>query len=131
VDPSGHDFIFGDAFDWFRRMAKKKRRFDVVILDPPTFSRSKESGVFQAERDYGALASAAMTVVKPGGILFASTNGAQFEPEDFLGSVSNAVERARRRVMLQHYFPQPPDFPIERDEPGYLKTVWMRVAIRD
>ncbi|HEY3914663.1 MAG TPA: class I SAM-dependent methyltransferase [Verrucomicrobiae bacterium] len=131
LDPSGHDFIFGDAFDWFRRLAKKKRLFDIVILDPPTFSRSKESGVFQAERDYGALASVALALVKPDGILFASTNAAQFGPEEFLGSISNAVERAGRRVTLQHYFPQPPDFPIERDEPGYLKTVWLRAAIRD
>src|SRR5208282_2118674 len=47
LDPARHDFIFGDAFAWFRRLAKKKRLFDIIILDPPTFSRSKESGVFQ------------------------------------------------------------------------------------
>src|SRR5436305_3148961 len=45
LDPAAHDFIHGDVFDWLRRMAKKQRRFDAVILDPPTFSQSKASGV--------------------------------------------------------------------------------------
>src|SRR5208282_3924125 len=41
LDPAAHDFIYGDAFDWLRRLAKKGRRFDAVLLDPPTFSQSK------------------------------------------------------------------------------------------
>jgi 23S rRNA (cytosine1962-C5)-methyltransferase len=125
IDAAGHDFIFGDAFDWLRRFARKKRLFDVIILDPPTFSRSKESGVFQAEKDYGALAAAAMPLLKRGGILFASTNAAGFGPEDFLESLTAAM--AGRRVLQRHYAPQPPDFPIERAEPAYLKTVWLRI----
>jgi 23S rRNA (cytosine1962-C5)-methyltransferase len=55
LDPSQHDFIYGDTFDWLRRFAKKGRGFDVIVLDPPTFSQSKESGVFRAEKDYGKL----------------------------------------------------------------------------
>ena len=49
LDPAAHDFICGDAFDWLRRLAKKGRAFDAVALDPPTFSQSKEHGVFRAE----------------------------------------------------------------------------------
>lgn len=127
LDPAGHDFIFGDAFAWFRRLARKKRFFDVVVLDPPTFSRSKESGVFQAEKNYGALVAAALPLLKPGGALLASTNAAAFAPEDFLEAVTGAIQRAGRSVSRRHYGPQPPDFPIERAEPAYLKTVWLRV----
>jgi 23S rRNA (cytosine1962-C5)-methyltransferase len=128
LDPSGHDFIFGDVFGWLRRFVKKKRAFDVIVLDPPTFSRSRESGVFQAEKDYGALAAAALPALKPGGLLLASTNAAGFAPEDFLEAVTGAITRAGRRVLARPYAPQPPDFPIERAEPAYLKTVWMRVG---
>ena len=128
LDPLAHDFIFGDAFDWLRRLARKKRLFDVIILDPPTFSRSKESGVFQAEKDFGRLAATALPLLKPGGVLFASTNAAGFAPEDFLGALTGAITRARRRLLRQHYAPQPPDFPVERAEPAYLKTVWLRVS---
>jgi 23S rRNA (cytosine1962-C5)-methyltransferase len=128
LDPGEHDFIYGDAQGWLRRLAKKGRAFEVVILDPPTFSQSREHGAFRAEKDYGRLVSAALPLVKPDGVLFASTNAARFRPEDFLGQVRSAVAAAGRRIVQQHYVPQPPDFPICREEPGYLKTVWLRVA---
>jgi 23S rRNA (cytosine1962-C5)-methyltransferase len=51
LDPAAHDFIYGDAFDWLARLQKKGRTFDMIALDPPTFSRSKEQGTFQIERD--------------------------------------------------------------------------------
>jgi 23S rRNA (cytosine1962-C5)-methyltransferase len=128
VDPAQHDFIYGDTFDWLRRLAKKGRAFDVIVLDPPTFSQSKESGVFRAEKDYGKLVTAALGVLKPEGVLLASTNAAEWPPEDFVAIVKSAVMAARRRVLAEHFVPQPPDFPISRSEPGYLKTFWVRVS---
>ena len=71
LDPAAHDFIFGDCFSWLRRLARKQRVFDAILLDPPTFSRSKESGVFQAEKDFGKLVAAALPLLKPNGLLFA------------------------------------------------------------
>jgi 23S rRNA (cytosine1962-C5)-methyltransferase len=127
LDPAAHDFIYGDAFDWLRRLAKKGRAFDAVVLDPPTFSQSKEHGTFRAEKDYGRLVTAALPVLKPGGILFASTNAADWPPENFLADVDAAVRGAKRKILQRHYVPQPPDFPISRAEPAYLKTVWMRI----
>ena len=40
-EPDPHDFVFGDVFDWLVRLAKRGDRFDLVILDPPGFSRTK------------------------------------------------------------------------------------------
>lgn len=128
LDPAQHDFIYGDTFDWLRRLAKKGRVFDTIVLDPPTFSQSKESGVFRAEKDYGKLVTAALTVLKPNGVLLASTNAAELLPEKFLDQIHVAVRGAGRKVIQQHYVPQPPDFTISRAEPAYLKTVWLRVA---
>ncbi len=127
-DPAAHDFIYGDVFDWFRRLAKKQRAFDVIVLDPPTFSQSKEHGAFRAEKDYGKLVTATLPLLKPGGVLLASTNAAGLEPESFLEVIRDSVTQARRRITDQHYVPQPPDFPISRAEPAYLKTVWQRVS---
>src|SRR6185369_16519313 len=59
LDAARHGFIYGDAFDWLRRLQKGGRVFDCVILDPPTFSRSKDSGTWQAEKNYGKLVEAA------------------------------------------------------------------------
>jgi 23S rRNA (cytosine1962-C5)-methyltransferase len=127
LDATTHDFIYGDAFDWLKRLAKKQRTFDTVLLDPPTFSQSKESGVFRAEKDYGRLISAALPVLKSGGVLFASTNAADWAPEDFLSDISAAIRNGGRKIVQQHYVPQPPDFPISKAEPAYLKTVWLRI----
>jgi 23S rRNA (cytosine1962-C5)-methyltransferase len=128
IDPAEHDFIYGDTFDWLRRLAKKGRAFDAVVLDPPTFSQSKEHGTFRAEKDYGRLVTAALPLVKPGGILFASTNAADWPPENFLADVDAAVRGAKRKILHRHYVPQPPDFPVSRAEPAYLKTVWLRIG---
>jgi len=128
LDPSAHEFIYGDAFDWFRRLAKKGCQYPLVILDPPTFSRSRDRGIFRAEEDYGRLIDAALPLLSRDGILLASANTATLPPDRFLEMITQAIIRAGRRILQQHYFPQPPDFPIHRDEPAYLKTVWLRVA---
>ena len=65
-------------------------------------------------------------MLKRGGVLFASTNAAKLTPKEFLGAIGEAVAKSRRKILQQHYVPQPPDFPITRAEPAYLKTVWMR-----
>jgi len=128
MDAAKHDFIFGDAFDWMRRLAKKGRAFDVIVLDPPTFSQSKERGVFRVEKNYGELVSAALPLLKSEGVLLASTNAADWPPEKFLAAVEGAARAAKRKIVKQHYSPQPPDFPVSRAEPAYLKTVWLKVA---
>ena len=126
LDAGAHEFIYGDVFDWLHRLAKKGRRFDVILLDPPTFSQSKVSGVFRAEKDFGKLVAAALPVLSPGGVLFASCNAAELAPERFLEMIDSAFSSARRRIGRRQYFPQPPDFPVSRAEPAYLKTVWIR-----
>ena len=127
IDPRTHDFIYGDALDWGPRLAKKGRRFAVIILDPPTFSRG-EKGVFQAERDFGKLVRTFLPLLEPGGVLFAATNAQKFSPENFLGQIREAVLESQRAVRQWQYIPQPIDFPISKEEPAYLKTVWMRIS---
>jgi 23S rRNA (cytosine1962-C5)-methyltransferase len=127
LHPGTHDFIYGDAFDWLRRLKKKQRAFDLIILDPPTFSRSKEHGTFRVETDYQQLVDMALPLLNRSGVLFASTNAATLKPEAFLEMISAATSRSGRQISQQQYIPQPPDFRISRAEPGYLKTVWLRL----
>jgi 23S rRNA (cytosine1962-C5)-methyltransferase len=127
LDPAAHDFIYGDVFDWLRRLAKKGRAYDTIVLDPPTFSQSKENGVFRVEKNFGDLVAAALPVLKRGGVMLASTNAADWPPQKFLAEVAAAVSVAKRKIQQEHYVPQPPDFPVSRGEPAYLKTVWLKI----
>lgn len=122
-----HDFIYGDVFGWLKRLRKKGHACDIMILDPPTFSHSKEWGAFQAQMDYSKLVAAALPLLRPGGVLLASTNAAGWKPEEFLAVLEGAIRNEGRGIVQQHFVPQPPDFPITRSEPAYLKTCWLRL----
>jgi 23S rRNA (cytosine1962-C5)-methyltransferase len=128
IDPEQHDFIYGDVFEWAQRLAKQHRQFEVILLDPPTFSQAKSSGIFQAEKHFGRLVAAVLPLLKKEGVLFASTNAQKYRPEQFLEDIKGAVGGAKRKVSALQYVPQPPDFPISREEPGYLKTAWLQVS---
>ncbi len=128
LNDAEHDFVYGDVFDWLRRFVKRRRMFDVIVLDPPTFSQSKAHGAFQAEKHYSKLVTSALPLLKPEGVLFAATNAAKLSPEAFLRQVTAAVGSAGRKILHRHYAPQPPDFPVSRAEPAYLKTVWFRIG---
>ncbi|MCP5526181.1 MAG: class I SAM-dependent methyltransferase [Verrucomicrobiales bacterium] len=127
LDAAAHEFVFGDAFDWLRRFQRKGRQFDVVILDPPTFSTAKRGGRFRAETDYGDLVRAAARVLAPGGVLLACTNAATVSPPVFCGAVESGLHEAGRRIAARHYVPQPPDFPVSPGQPPHLKTLWLAV----
>jgi 23S rRNA (cytosine1962-C5)-methyltransferase len=127
LDSAKHDFIYGDVFEWMARFAKKQRRFDAIILDPPTFSQSKSTGAFRVEKDYPALMGLALPLVKPGGVLLACTNSAKWLPEAFVECVKSSVAKAKRKALQMYYAPQPMDFPVSRPEPAYLKTLWLRI----
>ena len=128
LDPDRHEFIYGDAFDWMRRLRKKQRLFDLVILDPPSFSRSRERGSFQVEKDLSSLVSFALPLLNPRGLLFVSTNYAPLKPETFMEMITRPIAAANRRIIRWLFVPQPPDFPVTRTEPAYLKTAWFRLS---
>jgi len=117
IEPDQTDFIYGDVFDWLARFAKRGRRFDIVVLDPPTFSRSRTSGVFQAEQDYGALLERALRVVEPNGILLCCLNTHQVSAAQFRYILKNGLPSPANLRQA----PMPPDFPGS----DYLKSFWV------
>lgn len=115
------DFLYGDVFGWLRRLAKRGDLFDLVILDPPSFARSK-SGVWRAERDYGRLVALATAVTAPGGKLLAMSNHAGMTSILFERLVQAGLGEAKRRGQVETRL-----FPGE-DYPGatHLKAqVWV------
>ena len=128
IDPAGHDFVFGDTFDWLGRFARREQRWDVVILDPPTFSTAKKGRVFQATRDYEELAALAMPLVASGGRLLCSTNQRTLDPEQFESSIRAAARRCGRVMESLEFETAPFDFRLGPKERPYLKTFWAELA---
>ncbi|HTS18215.1 MAG TPA: pseudouridine synthase [Verrucomicrobiae bacterium] len=128
IDPAGHGFIFGDAFEWLKRFAKRGQRWDVVIVDPPTFSTTKKGRVFQAARDYEELAALAMPLVAPGGWLLCSTNQRTLAAEEFETSIRKAAKRCGRTMESLEFETVPFDFRLAPKERPYLKTFWAKLA---
>ena len=119
-----HEFVFGDVFDWLKRFAKHQRQWDLVLLDPPTFSTTKSGRRFQADRDYEALAALAVPLVARGGTLFCSTNQRTINPEEFERSIRAAARGAGRDIKGLEFETLPFDYRLAEGEWAYLKTVW-------
>lgn len=117
LDPADHYFCKGDTFHWLARFAKQGRKFDGIVLDPPTFSRDKDGKVFRVEKDYGLLAELAFRCLAPGGFLLASTNCRTLPPRAFETQVRAAAPAPVRTRLA----PMPADFTGE----PYLKSLWV------
>ncbi|KTC92228.1 bifunctional 23S rRNA (guanine(2069)-N(7))-methyltransferase RlmK/23S rRNA (guanine(2445)-N(2))-methyltransferase RlmL [Legionella cincinnatiensis] len=77
LDLSKHQFVQFDCREW---MKVTRERFDVIFLDPPSFSNSKRmSDVLDIQRDHVSLINAAMRLLNPDGVLYFSTNLRQFK----------------------------------------------------
>jgi 23S rRNA (cytosine1962-C5)-methyltransferase len=117
ISPDHHDFIFGDVFDWLGRFQRRGRKFDIIVLDPPTFSRDRKSKVFRIQEDYGELASLACKCLNKNGRLFCSTNFRGMTFNEFLRILRTAIDRPFKAAAGS----MPPDFTGDK----YLKSIWM------
>lgn len=127
IDPAGHDFIFGDVFSWRKRLQSKGRSFDFIVLDPPTFSRSKKSGTFKADRDLQKLTQEWIGLLRKNGVILISTNCATLAPADFEEMIWRAARESGRKVLQSHFVTQPIDFAASSEEKAYLKAFWLRL----
>lgn len=121
-----HDFVFGDVFDWLGRLARRGDRFDLVILDPPGFSRTK-TGRFSAAQDYGDLAALAARVTATDGLLLACCNVAELPWRAFRDRVLGGIAAAGRTVTVEGVYHEPAlDFPAPTA--NYLKILVARLG---
>ncbi|MEM1084631.1 MAG: class I SAM-dependent rRNA methyltransferase [Verrucomicrobiota bacterium] len=122
VDPATQYFCKGDTFHWLRRFAKQGRRFDAIVLDPPTFSRDKDGKVFRVEKDYGRLVELAAACLSKDGLILACTNCRQLDERAF----ETQVRRSLPRPIKIESAPMPFDFTGE----AYLKSLWIEAGGR-
>lgn len=99
LEPKRFDFISGDVFDWLNRFSRREDKFDVLILDPPSFATSKRAR-FSAAANYDNLVELAASVVAPEGMLMACCNNAQLSKRAFYAQIKTGLKRAGRGFNL-------------------------------
>lgn len=116
-------FICEDVFELLPRLEKEGELFDVVILDPPAFTKSRNS-IKNAVKGYREINLRAMKLVKNGGYLATCSCSHFMNPELFAKTIGEAAANVHKRLRQIEYKTQSPDHPIlwSRDEESlYLK----------
>lgn len=123
-DSDRHTFVTADCFDVLHRYAQEQKIFDIVILDPPTFAKSKQNR-FAAIRAYTKLNALALKCVAPNGLLVSASCTSQVSPEAFKEMLASAAALSDRRIQILHEAGQPLDHPVPAAflEGRYLKFV--------
>ncbi|AHK40714.1 class I SAM-dependent rRNA methyltransferase [Bacillus anthracis] len=126
IDYEAQDIIVEDVFLYFKYAAKKKMKFDMVVLNPPSFARSKKY-TFSAAKDYKNLLKETIAITENNGIIVASTNCSAFDMKKFKGFIDTAFKEmnGKYKVLEEHSLPE--DFrTIDQFKEGdYLKVVFI------
>ena len=108
-----------DTFDFLKTAGKD---YDIIVLDPPAFAKSRKVS-HNAVMGYKRLNAEAMKIIKPGGIIFTFSCSQVINRDLFFNTITSAAMDARRNVKILHYLSQPADHPISLHFPEgeYLK----------
>lgn len=122
------EFVVANAFDVLKTMSAQHRQFDVVILDPPAFTKSRNT-LEGAARGYKEINLRALKMVKPGGYLVTCSCSYHMDTELFRAIVVDAARDVRRVIRQVAYQTQAKDHPIlpASPETNYLKFLVLQV----
>lgn len=120
--------VVGNVFDVLKEYQVAGEKFDVVILDPPAFCKTK-SAVEGAYRGYKDINLRGMKILKPGGFLVTCSCSHYMYPGLFMEMIADAARDAKRMVRQVEFRTQAKDHPVlyGSDESMYLKCVILQV----
>jgi 23S rRNA (cytosine1962-C5)-methyltransferase len=111
MDPEACVALTGDVFKHLERMRQRKREFDLVVVDPPPFSRVKDR-VFSALKDWRELMAAIAAVSAPGAEVLAVSNASRLPESELLHAIGDGAAFGGRPARVLGECGLPPDFPV-------------------
>jgi 23S rRNA (cytosine1962-C5)-methyltransferase len=121
-------FETANAFDVLKQWAKEGKQYDVVMLDPPAFTKSRET-IQKAIAGYKEINLRGMKLIRPGGFLVTSSCTSLVNPELFLQTIDMAAKDAKRKIRQVIFQTQSADHPVIRnmENTQYLKFLIIQV----
>lgn len=125
LDPELQTIRVMDVFDYFRYAIRKQLKFDTVVVDPPSFARSKKR-TFSVSKDYTALLEDIIDITNEDGVIIASTNAANLSTEKFEQFIETAFDHKgiAYEILEKHTLPE--DFKIN---PHYPQSDYLKVYV--
>ncbi len=129
IDYEAQDIIVEDVFKYFKYAHRKELKFDMVILDPPSFAKSKKF-TFSAAKDYTNLLKESIAITEKDGMIVASTNCSLFGMNKFKSFIDTACKEMGQDYKILEEFSLPDDFKTinEYPEGNYLKVVFIQLG---
>jgi len=121
-----HQMIADDVLVWLKHAAKRGERYDLIVLDPPSYATTKTSR-FSAAEDFPDLAARVLGLLAPGGSLLASTNHRGISMRKFRKYMHEAGRIARSTIVQLKDLPCPTDFPAAMGVESHVKSVIVTV----
>ncbi len=129
LDAERHELVQADAVRFVRGAVKHGRRFDVIVLDPPSFATVGKA-TFRFERDIGGLMADCLRLLGPGGALLCVTNHKKTTPARFRRLLLGAAAQARVSVKLKE-LPSGLDCPDALDGPQPSKSLLAQIVVSE
>lgn len=123
-----HHDIATDAFAYLEQLNAEKKKYDLVITDPPSFAPNEKS-VEQAKAAYAKVFSNSIKLVNPEGLFAASSCSSHISTQEFMAICQESFSRARKKGTLVYMGGQPVDhpYPLAMEELRYLKFALFRL----
>ena len=130
INASEQKIYVMDVFDYIKYAAKKALTFDTIVLDPPSFARTKKR-TFSVAKDYAGLVEQLVPLTAKNGNLILSTNAANVSEKQFLEMIHKGLRSSGRSYRLVHQKKLPMDFPVAMYTPlsDYLKVVFVEMDV--
>jgi 23S rRNA (cytosine1962-C5)-methyltransferase len=119
------EFEIGDVSETLKLFGEKNKKFDMVILDPPSFTKSKKN-IPAALRGYKEINAAALRLVNGGGFLVTASCSHHITEDGFLSTIEQAAVKAKRYIQLLEFAGAAPDHPVI---PAMPETKYLKFAI--
>ncbi|MDZ4712137.1 MAG: class I SAM-dependent rRNA methyltransferase [bacterium] len=125
---SNINFIAKDVFEYLNELFQTKDRFDLIILDPPSFTKSKKN-LFTALKGYEELNYKAMRMLKPNSLLFTFSCSHHINEKNFEEVLVKSASLAKRKIQIIEFRNCSYDHPVlpQMNETTYLKSYLLRV----